>query len=575
MSEDSPTLPPALMLSPGQRIGGYEIQEYLRDGGWGRLYAAVRETNRERFAFKTIRPDFAERLAFRKRFKEEQSALKRLNEHPNLRPATDWNSNGDEGLLWLAVPWIDGPTLHGLLSKGLLEPKRAAGLLAQAAEGLHAVHTRAKRVHRDLHPGNLMIESGDHLRVIDFGLAKRFEHSSGSPFQPHHGKWNSPEATKGSELTPQADIYSLGLVLAYALTGSEPDDNAPVFPDNVEVPADLRSVIERATRHDPEARFASAEAMAIALHAAVRPLAPRPPATPPARRPSPPPAPAEARRTGVVTGLVLCAAAIAAVGAFLLADPLLGSDPPPNIHIHAAQASIEAPPPWTRARVPAADRRLGLEQAVHGPAGTVLIGHVARSQLPLPTRNHAAYDVALPAGKAVRLDDAKALDAWRVFAFHVGDRYLAIVCRQANGATTKSIDRACGQIASSAVLEQRPTAIPYPSASLRRRVARALHSYAAARRAATEQIEAAATHGAVASAATQAAQASWKASQLLGVAELRPLRKALGQAGGGWHDAAEAARKGKGYHEAGEEVKEAEQRIEERRRALVRLGYRA
>lgn len=554
----------SLVLSPGMEIKGYKILSVIPGEGWGRVYKAERE-NGDLFAFKTIRPDLAEIPAYRERFRREQSALAKLREHPSLLPAHDWNK-AEKGLLWLAVPWIDGPTLHGVLAEGPIPPQRAADLIAQAAEGVDAVHSKFGYVHRDLHPANLMVQAGDHLRVIDFGLARPFDHVSGSPLPRKQSIWASPEALHPGKLTAASDVYTLGLVLAYLVTDRTPQANSPVFPSGTELPEPLLEVIRRATSKRPRKRYQSAREMAEALRAIEWEM-PRPAqeASPRARR--------EPRRVRLsVVGLAGCAAA---VGSFLLAFLLAGSGQGASDQAIAARGiSVAVPATWKPSRATASDRGRGLSKGAAGGGATVLIGSTSAQGLPPRAPANDPREVALPAGRALRIDAVEDFDANRMFVFHVGSVYPILVCRGGPQLGTKKLNRICGRIAASVRLHGRSGAVPVPAAALRQQAAAGLHAYAAARRDGSQAIEAAQTRAAVAAAAEEVAAVAAKAANSVSAARLKHLRRALQEAAEAWERAAEAARAGAGFHAAGEGVKQAEQKIRAARIDLLRLGFR-
>jgi len=561
MAEESSTPEwPASELVPGVEIAGYKIISVVTGGGWGRVYKAERK-NGDQFAFKTIRPDLADDPTFRRRFQREQSALRKLRGHPNLLPASDWGGPREE-LLWLAVPWIDGPTLHGLLKDGPLAAERAANLIAQAAEGLEAVHAKFGYVHRDLHPGNMMVKGDDHLLVIDFGLAKPFDHASGSPLLPERGKWNSPEVLEGKKLTPAADIYSLGLVLAYLVTGMQPLGNAPVFPPGVEVPPELRSVIERATQRKPGKRFQSAQKMAEALRRVSQP-----PQEPPTDSVG------QSVHRRLALGPVALAAIAVAAAVFLLVIVQGSGEGSDEVRVGAGGISLEVPAPWSTSTPVAADRKLGMRVLATGSSTAALIGFVPPDGLPARNPQNHPYEVALPAGKALRIEEVKSLRARRTYLFHAGGTYPALVCR-GSAAAIKQVDRTCARLAATVELPQRSVSIPAPDPRLRRQAADGLHAYAAARREATHAIEAAETHAAAAAAAEGAAKAAAKAAGEVPAAELASIRRALEGASEAWESAAKAARRGSGFHHAGREVERAEKQIEKARRRLLSLGFR-
>jgi hypothetical protein len=554
-------------------VGGYRIEEYVTDGGWARLYRARRETSGKHFAFKTILPHLARDPEYTRLFKREQDILDSLEQtHPNIGIALDW-SGPDGDYLWLALPWIDGRTLQdSVFVEGPLEPSRAARLLAEAADGLDFVHSADRGlIHNDLHPGNLMVDRRDRMRVIDFGLAKRYEHPSGSPFPPREGRWNSPEALAGKQLDPRADIYSLGLLLAFALTGAKPAIGSLELPAQPTVPDGLREVIETAAAPEPGERYESAAEMAAALRQWLEPPS-QPPSPPPAPPPVAKPAPLAIPKRAVIAAAVIAAA----ITFLLIALVPFGDEPAVGVEVATAEASATAPADWARAKVSAADRRRGLAVAVRGPVATVYLGSVPRSRLPAPAPGDAAFDVSLPAGRALRIDDAETMKAARLYAFGETGGAVVLVCRVNGDAEPVAVDRACGRVAESVRLRHRAESIRYPERGFRRRVADALQTYAAARRQGAKTIESAVSAEAVATVAEKIADDAADAAKRAQGKQLLRLRAGLNKAAMAWRAAAAAARKEDhdAYAKAGDAVANAERAIRQARSELVALGYR-
>ena len=566
----------AYLLQPGDRVGTFEIEERIKEGGWGYVFAAHATTNGRRVAVKTIKPGLARRPAYRRRFEVEQKALAKLPGHPNLSPPLDWNKNESEGLLWLAMRWIEGRDLYEVVGRKPLKPAHAAHLIAQAAEGLELVHKKTGLAHRDIHPGNLMVESDDHLLVIDFGLAKRFGHPSGSPAQAVESEWASPEGWRGEEMTPQSDVYSLGLVLAYLLTAKTPFAAGPQFPTHLAVPVGLRTIVERATRpnlettDDGEGRTKTAGDLASQLRRYLRSEeASSPPATPPQ------PAPRGSRRA-IPALLLAVLAAVVSVAVFLAVNGIASSvtDNYEGSKVAAAGITFTLPDAWRPASVSAADRKLGMEKAAASSDTLVLIGPIERAQVPGYSSARKAVEVNLPAGRALRAEDDRTLKARMLYVFHAGGAFPALVCRGIYGASIAAVKGDCEAIARSLSVVPRPTAITYPSMAVQRQAKGALERYAMARKKVTARIRVADTHGEVATTAFSMAKTTGRIALSLRAPQLAPLQAAFDQVRTAWQKAATAARRQRGFHGAGKEVAAAEDGIRRARRELLKLGYR-
>jgi serine/threonine protein kinase len=552
----------------------YTIARKLpKAGGWGQVYEAFYETEdgeKQRVAVKTIRPEQGGNPEYRQRFIREQQDFRGL-EHENLCCPFDWNE-ATKGLLWLVMPWVEGDDLYEIVDTGPLKTDRAAALIAQAADGLHALHEVTQKAHCDVHPGNVMVEIDDRVRVIDFGLAKRFGHPSGSPPELLRTRWASPEGLLGNEMTPQSDLYSLGLVLAYALSGKRPERGHAQFDLEREIPDRLRKIIEKATTVDPGGRQKSADKVAselrefLALEGDPVPRLPAPPVSTsrPARVP---------RRVPVV--LAFAAATVVAGAAFVVSSGLASSSDgsPTRPRVAADGLTVVAPPGWRTASVSAADRKLGIGAAVGGTDAIVLVGSVRHRQIPAAGAGQKTVEVALPAGRALRADDVKAFDARRMFVFHTSHGYPTIICRGTYGKSRAVVDAACAKIATVASLAKPDLPIPYPGKAVRRQVADALQGYATARRAAAAAIEGAIDHAEVRAAARKIAGRTKELASGLSDPDLAALRHALLGAAEGWQTAAKAAKRGTGFHLAGKEVEAAEAAIRRARGHLVALGY--
>ena len=567
----------AYKLERGASVG--ENRKYMiarrlpKAGGWGQVYEAFWETedgDKRRVAVKTIRPEQGANPEYRRRFIREQQGFRDL-EHENLCCPFDRNE-ATQGLLWLVMPWVEGDDLYEIVETRPLKPDRAAALIAQAADGLHALHEVTQKAHCDVHPGNVMVEIEDRVRVIDFGLAKRFGHPSGSPPELLRTRWASPEGLLGHEMTPQSDLYSLGLVLAYALSGKRPERGHAQFDPEWGIPDRLRKIIEKATTVNPGGRQKSANKVARELREYLElegdpvPPLPAPPIS--TSRPA-----RGSRRVPVA--LVFAAAAVMAGAAFVISWGLVSSSDgsPSGPRVAADGLTVVAPPGWRTASVSAADRKLGIGAAVGGTDAIILVGSVRHRQIPVAGTGQKTVEVALPAGRARRADDVKAFDARRMFIFHTSRGYPTIVCRGAYGKSRAVVDAACGKVATAASLAEPDLPIPYPAKAVRRQVADALRGYATARRAAAAAIEGAADHAEVKAAAREIASRTKELAMGLTDPDLAALRRALLGAAEGWQAAAKAAKERTGFHLAGREVEAAEAAIRRARRHLVKLGY--
>ncbi|MHC5019483.1 MAG: serine/threonine-protein kinase [Planctomycetota bacterium] len=267
-------------LTPGHTLGKYTIEAELGRGGMAVVYRATQAGLDRQVALKvlsegpTTSPERVERF-----FREARAAAK-LN-HPNIVPV---HEVGDEaGVRFLAMEWVDGLTMDEAIRREQLDWRRAAEVVRDCARALHYAHSQGV-VHRDVKPGNIMLEASGTPRVTDFGLA-RVEGGGaltadgtaiGTP------AYMSPEQAAGdqSAIGPPTDVYALGAVLYESLTGRPPATGESVLEilhavQSVEpppvrklapgVPADLATVTEKAIAKDLNDRYADAEALAEEL----------------------------------------------------------------------------------------------------------------------------------------------------------------------------------------------------------------------------------------------------------------------------------------------------------------------
>jgi serine/threonine protein kinase/Tol biopolymer transport system component len=271
-----------MSLTPGARIGAYEIVSLLGAGGMGEVFRA-RDTKLNRdVAIKVLLAAVAgdpERLA---RFQREAQLLASVN-HPHI--AAVFGVEDAEPMLALVMELVEGPTLAERLTSGPIPMDEALSIARQTAEALEAAHDQGI-IHRDLKPANVKVRDDGTVKVLDFGLAKVLESPAGShggatmsPTLSMHATqaglilgtaaYMAPEQARGRPVDRRADIWAFGLIVFEMLTGRrafEGDDIsitlAAVLKDEVDwnaLPADtppyLSRLLRRCLQRDPRRRL--------------------------------------------------------------------------------------------------------------------------------------------------------------------------------------------------------------------------------------------------------------------------------------------------------------------------------
>ncbi|MBV9049340.1 MAG: protein kinase, partial [Solirubrobacterales bacterium] len=246
-------------LPIGSELLGYRVEGLLGRGGMSVVYLAEDLRLRRRVALKLLAPSLAEDEAFRERFLVESELAASLD-HPCVVPI--YAAGEAEGGLFIAMRYVEGSDLKGLLRGGPLTAERTVALCAQVAEALDFAHERGL-VHRDVKPSNVLLDGRDHVYLADFGLMKRLaEPRAAEPGLFGTIEYIAPEQIRGDGVDGRADVYSLGCMLCECLTGEPPfrrsTDAAVLFAHLEEQPAappGLEGVIAKALAKQPEDRY--------------------------------------------------------------------------------------------------------------------------------------------------------------------------------------------------------------------------------------------------------------------------------------------------------------------------------
>jgi serine/threonine protein kinase len=283
-STSSPTEPVR-----GDTIAGYRIAELLGEGGMGRVYRATDGEGRP-VALKVIRPEHGGDPTFRRRFARETKAALAVR-HAHVVPVL--SAGEHEGVPYLATAFVGGGSLDARLRRdGTLELEHMVKLLLQLAGGLDALHA-AGLVHRDVKPGNILLDERGRGFITDFGLAKSRDATAltRTGFAVGSLPYMAPEQARAETVTSAADVYALGCVVFECLSGRPPfagrrgvqmlsahlyDEPPDPCADRADGSAELSWAVLRALAKDPAARppTATSYARMVQVAAGVPPLSP-------------------------------------------------------------------------------------------------------------------------------------------------------------------------------------------------------------------------------------------------------------------------------------------------------------
>ena len=272
-----------MTLTPGTRLGAYEVAAQIGEGGMGQVFRATDTKLKRQVAIKILPPSVAadhDRLA---RFQREAEVLASLN-HPNI--AAIYGLEEGDGVSALVMELVDGEDLSQRIARGALPADEAVAIARQIAEALEAAHEQGI-IHRDLKPANIKVRPDGTVKVLDFGLAKAVlpdepggaANTANSPTLTSHGTrlgvilgtaaYMSPEQARGRAVDRRADIWAFGVVLYEMLAGRSAylgedvsETLAAVLTREVdytalpaETPARLRQLLTDCLVRDPKQRL--------------------------------------------------------------------------------------------------------------------------------------------------------------------------------------------------------------------------------------------------------------------------------------------------------------------------------
>ena len=374
------------MVAQGTTLAGrYRLDTRIGAGGMGEVWRGEDTVLARTVAVKVLLPGRMQDPGFLARFQAEARAMATIN-HPGVVDVYDYGVSGDT--VYLVMKFVDGEPLDRLLSRlGRIAPQPAMELIAQAALALQAVHDQGI-VHRDVKPGNLLVQRDGTLVITDFGIARSDvgNRLTDAGMVLGTAAYCAPEQAEGAPVTPAVDIYALGVVAYECLAGQRPfDGDSPVTialkhireappPLPPDIPGPVRALVEQALSKDPARRFPNARTMGETARM-IAAGAPPPPAVQPVQPVMP------------TTGATM-APPVAAyqTGAYQTGAYQTGA-------VQAAEATTEAGPRQGR-RAPKTPRRGGLVAAlaaalvVGAGAGAVALSNMS-GETPVPSETLA------------------------------------------------------------------------------------------------------------------------------------------------------------------------------------------
>jgi WD40 repeat protein/serine/threonine protein kinase len=267
----------------GQSVKGYDLYERIGAGAFGAVYRAYQSTVGREVAVKVILPGFANHPDFIRRFEMEAQLVARL-EHIHVVPLYDYWRDPDGA--YLVMRWLRGGSLKHALQEAPYDLTSAVKVLDQISSGLAAAH-RKDIVHRDIKPTNILLDEEGNAYLADFGIARDLGRPAGSTDKGEtivgSPTYLSPEQVRRELVSPQSDIYNLGVVLYELLVGQHPfraatpieimyrhlnDPLPPIEGLEPDLQEGINAVIQKATAKNPRQRYKDVLEMAAAFRQA-------------------------------------------------------------------------------------------------------------------------------------------------------------------------------------------------------------------------------------------------------------------------------------------------------------------
>jgi eukaryotic-like serine/threonine-protein kinase len=280
----------------------YRLIRTIAVGGMGEVWEGHDESLGRQVAVKALRPEFAGESSLLQRFRVEAKNSAALS-HPNIAPLFDYGE--DDGHAYLVMELVPGEPLSDLLERDrVLPPQRLLPILSQTARGLHYAHQMGV-VHRDVKPGNILVEPTGRVRITDFGVSQAINQTpmTATGMVMGTAQYLSPEQAIGRPATRLSDLYALGIIAYEAIVGSRPFSGAspvdiaiaqvndPVPPLPASVDRRLASLVMRLLDKDPAGRPQSGDELANLFDQLIATTPPSGVPAAPRRRPAAAPTP--------------------------------------------------------------------------------------------------------------------------------------------------------------------------------------------------------------------------------------------------------------------------------------------
>ncbi|MEO1166813.1 MAG: protein kinase [Chloroflexota bacterium] len=266
----------------GQNLGQYHITEHIAKGGMATVYLARQQTISRDVAVKVLPRNFTHDDTFIERFNREVEVIAQL-QHPHILPVYDFGEHDD--MPYIVMAYISGGTLNEQIASGSMSYERTLSITRQMAEALDFAHSRGI-IHRDIKPGNVLLDDNGNIYLADFGLAKVTESATditagniiGTP------AYMAPEQSGPGDESTRIDVYALGVLVYQMLAGELPynADNPTqlivahlmqpipsINEANPNLPEELQDVIDNALAKTPSERYATAGELYKALASAL------------------------------------------------------------------------------------------------------------------------------------------------------------------------------------------------------------------------------------------------------------------------------------------------------------------